>query len=314
MNNIDNQLFTFFKYISCFENKEVDILSLKILCDKYLLNNNYSDINTIDEYGNTLLHYAFKADDKNYIDLLVSKGANPFIYNNNGKNALTFTREHIFKFWDSFKDWNLDDSFVVNTQGYHTQLTEALFRNLVREKSYFTCPHDAQEFLHQNKLFNTQHLADILVYSPISLEESINYFLKNHDTPEKNTYLLNVLLNKYDKCMEKLSGLPIVEDFFNNHSFKLNAALLAKVSSFSFSVCMKNKIYDPFLEQLVKLIVNNGDCSKVFYKSRNMQGEITQYDYHTSFVESPYLNKYYTAYYLEKKLENKNSPKVKIKI
>jgi ankyrin repeat protein len=172
----------------------------------------YSDINVQDENGNTFLHHAMYSNLSVWVERILRKGGNPFIDNNEKRNAFQYASK---KFKTTYKV-NIDEYFQKNTQGFCKEFKQGLFDGSVKtsiyDKSYF---YKIDEYLQSIDLVNDKNKINLSYANwPIPIEERIDYYLNNFDSPENNSHFFK-LLTHARKDERIFDDKEIVERFLN---------------------------------------------------------------------------------------------------
>jgi ankyrin repeat protein len=329
MNNIQKHLFHFFKnweHLSEGNKKDgLGFLQMYNCLERKILENKKFDINSQDELGNTLFHYVFKNNDYAYINLFLKNGANPFVYNKDNKNALTYSKEYckdyskkyIMPFWNKYDSWQLDDNFNEKTTGYHVEFKKSVFNFIISGHTEFTKVEECCKFLNENELNTNENLSKILIYSPkIYLRESINYFSSLKPNSQENMILLNTILEKYDREKQNADLLKSKDflKFLNENEFRLNGKLLQKMCNLNFSATGSNEVNEQLIDKLMQMVVKNSpSLHEIYYPNRKMNGELYKVSYHERFSQDDFIKNIYLNYSLENKLED-HPVKKRIKI
>lgn len=319
MNKKDELLFKFFydldgilRYKNDYENcKSIYEKSQKILSSK-----SYSDINLQDEEGNTLLHYAFYYSNKNYANLLLELGANPYIKNKSNKNCFQNVYKNydfISQWWESiYKQPMATYQYLIKDnkgQNYHPEFRQTLLERAIENLFELSdSPNIISKELKKAKLYSHQNLINILL-NPISYNKDISLYLdymKNLDlTTEHNSQIILKLGQCYQGYNNNINQKDndAILDYFNSHDFEINANIYQSLNN-------------PFM---LRTIDNNKEnTSKFFFlflinkllaKKFNFHEEIklgsTMISATTTFSEYPHANSLFKSLSLTHELNKK---------
>lgn len=174
--------------------------------------NLYSNINVQDENGNTFLDHAMYSNLSTWVEKVLRKGGNPFLENNEHRNVFQYAAR---KFKSNYKV-AVNDEFNTKTEGFCVEFKQGLFDGSVRtsryEKSHF---YAIDDFLQSIGLVNDKNKINLSYYNwPIPIEERIDYFIKNFDSPENNSHFFKLLTSER-KDERIFDDKEIVEKFLN---------------------------------------------------------------------------------------------------
>lgn len=174
MDTISKDLFTFFFDLENILRDEYDTSSslaiFKFKCQEYLLNREYPDINIQDEEGNTFLHYAMESGKLSYCYELLSLGSNPYVINQEGRNAFQVKKKHynfISDFWKYYEKLSLHE-FNKQALLYHSEFRQTVF-DIVLDKQFIKMPfNQLHSYLNQIDLYTIPNHINLLfsVYRP----------------------------------------------------------------------------------------------------------------------------------------------------
>jgi hypothetical protein len=151
----------------------------------------YSDINIQDDEGNTMLHYAMKADNFEWSEKILRKGANPFIKNNDNKNCFFMFREYggAYTFSEKFKDIYLDDGFPQKTLGFSKEYKQSLLEDRAKKSQMFKSIDEIHDFLSKANLLSVENTSRLLSQSiSIKMDDKLSSYMKHYDGAENNTF------------------------------------------------------------------------------------------------------------------------------
>lgn len=156
----------------------------------------YSDINIQDKHGNTFLHYASQYHSKKLMMSILNLGANPYIENNQGRNAFQVSREYgfMYRFWQDIEQSELMrfEAFRQRSLSFHPDFRDTLFDLLMDKNFTFSSSLTAQiDYVHQTGLMSNKNLISMifLSHNPVS-KEHFNYLLNMERTPDDNAQII----------------------------------------------------------------------------------------------------------------------------
>lgn len=322
MNTADKELFEYFYDL----NGILDYKSEGNLCEalyqschKSLENNLFSDINIQNDKGHTLLHILLhytkgKALAMKYTDILLSKGANPLIDNNNGQNCFQYaSRDNLNEIWRGFDNLSINDSFTKRTQGFHKPFKQFLLNQYYKYNASYRTTEDITQFLKDNELYNHSNIAKLLSTNvSLSIKETIPFFQSLTNLPEDNTIFLKELLcfSGIDVSLTRKDNLALFQDFVNNSQFSIDHNFLDMLINHKINNVTgnTNSWRDQLFNYFTELVVQSDTDLHIKYNISNTTVNFVEHFQHSS------LGSYFFSLKLNKELPHKEDNLRKNKI
>ena len=200
--------------------KKLHTESLRLFNEK-----SYSNIDVQDAKGNTFFHYVIDAGKYDIAKTIVSRGGNPFIKNNEGKNGfhLYGAKTRASGFLNAYEGISLYDKFNDKTKGFCTEFKQLVFDLNARIPNSFKEMRDIKDYLISVNL-NTSNNRLKLLQNSISLdkEEKIIIYENNFNNKKSNSSFLKYLSSGVDnlKCMASISDHFYDRKFQDNIDFE----------------------------------------------------------------------------------------------
>lgn len=193
----------------------------------------YSHINMQDKEGNTLLHYAMNADNFEWSEALLRKGANPFIKNNKGKNCFFMFKSYDapYRFSEKFRDIYLDDSFPQKTLGFSKEYKQSILEDKAKKAQTFKNIQEIHDFLNKADLLSVENISRLLSQSlSIKMDDKLSSYMNNFDGAENNTFFFKHIAhdcgNRFVFKNKKLEEEFFQREFADNSLFVEGVCML----------------------------------------------------------------------------------------
>lgn len=321
MNNNTKLIFDFFNdlnnlfYYQDNYNKQCYKIYLEV---EHILKTNAIDFTQQDEKGNTLLHYAFLCKNFRYIHILLQKGVNPFVINNQNDNCFQMSKDQSFisKFWKEYEySFNIEEKNVH--QIIHTMNQfHADFKQIFFEKNIYSIVLDFVPFLDFLEKTNLKSNYNILLYyskkiqiDNINFQKLILYASQNKFSEVENSFLLfnfkNVEQNRINQ--------KIILSYLEKNQFAIDENFIKFLYYFgTYPKEMYSKNIQ--LELTQKIIQKNYNIENNFnFFLQQRSGQMTIYNM-KHLLENVQLFPLYEKELLNQQLSNKQSIHKNLKI
>lgn len=322
MNKNDKILFEFLYDLEGILNSYQYSLALNKLytdAQNIFLNKTYSNINIQNEDGNTFLHFAFEQGNHKYINQLLQSGANPYIKNNNNKNAFQVQKKNydfMSKFWNNYeKDINLYfDIFIKDAKKYHPEFRQTLLDISIEKTSGFNknSIQYIEKSLKSINLLNNKNIINLLMksskfeVSENSFDKKFTYLLKLDKDDSDNNFILETLIDKLLRFRIAPNNLALFIKFIEENSFKYDLSFYKSITNSQLLLNYEIPHYQTIINTLIdKSLKENFDLKYTFEDFTYKKPTILEI-----FLQYPAVN----FYYLNSKITPSNEQKKLLKI
>lgn len=231
---------------------------------KYLINNNYLDINILDDKYNNILINAVLNKNTNFIKWLCKTNINIDYYNKDNKNALYYSLIN--------GCYNISDYLIK----YGSNLNETIIKTKIMYNMCIQCNYILLEYL--------------LIHNVSIYDKSIIYFISNiKNELEKDYYNdINIYLNGNDK------QLFIERNKYFNNYYKFIHILInngIKISNLSNNILLINAIQNNDIDNVNKYIKLGYDINFIYKNKSCLMYGINNYDITKLLIDNgAYIN------------------------
>lgn len=209
--------------------------------------------NLVDSNGDNLLHLASSSYNIEFFMKAASKGVNPYILNNNNRNAFQ-SRHYDFaaNLWKNFEHIYFDNKFTTKsfeliTNGFHKSFKQSIYENNIKNNVSQFNINELSQFLNHNDIYSHRNvLLFLLEKYNNTLTNLLDFVLNNQETftPEDNSLALLCGLKYMNINNKQLESDMFFELFVDNNKFSIDVNFL---QSMQYSA---NKYQKPSFQQI----------------------------------------------------------------